>query len=86
MSDVDTLFTPTGFAVYLNRGGEVTVETGPTVTSAVRLSLDDLSCVRCGRPIDTPERKPARFLALNKSLNDGLCRRCDPVVGPSPPI
>lgn len=85
MSTVDDMFTPAGFAVALSRGVEPTVYLGESVLSGVTLCEDDLSCPRCDRPIDTPERKPAFFLAVNKRFNDGLCRRCDPVVGPRTP-
>jgi len=85
MSNIDEMFTPAGFAVALIDGCELTVYLGDSILSGVTLSHDDLSCARCDRPIDTPNRKPAAFLAFNKAYNDGLCRRCDPVVGPRPP-
>lgn len=85
MSNVDEMFTPAGFAVALELGVEPTVYLSDSVLSGVTLSCADLSCARCDRPIDVPNRKPAFFLAVNKVFNDGLCRRCDPVVGPRTP-
>jgi len=85
MSNVDDMFTPAGFAVALSHGVEPTVYIGDSILSGVTVSRDDLSCARCERPIDVPNRNPARFLAVNKVLSGGLCRRCDPVVGPQTP-
>jgi len=85
MSTVDSMFTPAGFAAALAHGVEPTVYLSESVLSGVTVSQDDLSCARCDRPIDLPTRKPALFLAVNAAANDGLCRRCDPPVGPRPP-
>lgn len=83
--DIDDIFTPAGFAVALHYGCEPTVYLADSILSGVTVSQSDLSCARCDRPIDTPKRKPAWFLAFNKEYNDGLCQRCDPVVGPETP-
>jgi len=85
MSNVDDMFSPQGFVLALHLGIEPTVYLGESVLSGVTVSEDDLSCARCDRPIDAPNRKPALFLAVNKVANDGLCRRCDPIVGPRTP-
>jgi hypothetical protein len=85
MSNVDDMFSPAGFVAALELGVAPTVYLGDSVLSGVTVSRDDLTCARCDRPIDTPNRKAAPFLAVNKALSDGLCRRCDPVVGPRPP-
>ena len=85
MSNVDDMFSPAGFAVALELGVEPTVYLTDSPLSGVTVSKNDLRCGRCDRPINTPNRKPARYLALNKVVKDGLCRRCDPIVGPRPP-
>jgi len=83
--DIDGIFTPGGAAVALSHGCELAVHLGDAVTPSVYLTEDDLTCRLCDRPIDTPSTNPLAFLACNKVLNDGICRRCDPVVGPTPP-
>ena len=85
MSNVDDMFSPAGFVVALELGVEPTVYLTDSILSGVTVSKNDLRCGRCDRPIDVPERKRAFFVAVNKGLFDGLCRRCDPVVGPRPP-
>jgi hypothetical protein len=85
MSNVDDMFSPAGFAVALEHGVEPTVYLGRSCLSGVTVSCDDFRCARCDRPIDVPKTKPALYLAVNKAKNDGLCRRCDPIVGPRTP-
>lgn len=85
-SRIDDMFTPGGAAVALSNGCRLAVSiTDSATTPDVYLTEDDLTCGICGRGFDTPEREPLRFIALNKVLNSGLCRRCDPVIGPRPP-
>jgi len=86
MNSVDDMFTPGGFVTALSLGCELSVELGSSVTSAVTITEDDISCRACDRPIDVPKSKPAFALAFNKRFNDGLCRRCDPVIGPTVPL
>jgi hypothetical protein len=83
--DVDDIFSPGGAAVALSHGCELAVHLGDAVTPSVYLSEADLTCPVCDRGIDTPNRRPLTFLAVNKILLGGLCRRCDPIVGPRPP-
>lgn len=83
-TNVDRMFTPGGLAVALGLGIEPTVGIGDA-TTGVTVSHDDLSCRRCRRPIDVSWASPGLSLAVNKRFNDGLCRRCDPVIGPCAP-
>jgi hypothetical protein len=85
MGDVDDMFTPGGFVTALSLGCELSVELGSSVTSAVTVTEDDITCAECDRAIDVPTSKPAFALAFNKRFNDGLCRRCDPVDVPFDP-
>lgn len=78
MADVDDMFTPQGFATALSLGVEVSVSVSSTTWPEVTVGIDDLSCAECGETIAVPDTRPAFFLAVNKTLNDGLCRRCDP--------
>lgn len=85
MSKVDDMFSPGGFAVALQLGIEPTVYLSDSILSGVTVSKSDLRCARCDCRVSVPKTKPALFLAVNKRYNDGLCRRCDPVVGPRTP-
>lgn len=44
----------------------------------VYVTGDDLRCPECDGFHDPPDDKPAKWLAANKVLNDGLCASCDP--------
>jgi len=43
----------------------------------VYVTEDDLRCPSCGDYHDPPDSKPAKWLAANTVLNDGLCASCD---------
>jgi hypothetical protein len=83
--DIDDMFTPAGAAVALSHGCELAVHLGDDVTPSLYLTKDDLSCRVCDGTFDTPSTNVLSFIACNKVVNDGLCRRCDPVVGPPVP-
>jgi hypothetical protein len=85
MAAVDDMFDAGGLVVALELGIEPTVSITPSCLSAVTVSRDDLRCGRCGRPLALPTRRRAWYAAVNAVANDGLCKRCDPVVGPRTP-
>lgn len=74
---IDRIFSPGGLAVALSHGCELPVD-APGFDRPVRITADDLTCAECGGSIDAPTTSPAKFIAYNKVLNDGLCAACDP--------
>ena len=84
----DDMFTPGGLAVFLtsgetigsgrwsNRPPRVPVHFGDH-PRPVYVEADDLRCPECGGGHDPPRSAPAKYIAANKILNDGLCGSCD---------
>lgn len=83
--DPDDMFSRAGLAVFLSQPGDVgsgkwshrprvSVYVGD-FPRPVYVTEDDLTCRSCGGPFDLPSN-PAKWIAVNKVLNDGRCRSC----------
>lgn len=84
---VDDMFTKGGLTVFLTTGesGSGRYSNGPRLPvylgdypRPVYLTSDDIRCPECSDYHNPPDDKPAKWLAANKALNDGLCAACDP--------
>lgn len=78
VTNVDAMFSPAGLAVALMRGCELSVD-APGLRRPVYITEGDLTCAECDGSIDAPSTNPAKYIAYNKSFNDGLCAACDPI-------
>jgi len=86
-TEPDDMFTRAGAAVFLTSTDEIgsgRYSHPPRLPvyfgdypRPVYVTADDLTCVSCGGGFDFPDRRPIKWLAANKLLNDGLCRSCD---------
>jgi len=80
MTRADRIFSKAGLAVFLtstsgDHDPRVPVYIGDH-RRPVYITGDDLRCPSCGAFHDTPDRNPAKWLAANTVLNDGLCGSC----------
>lgn len=81
----DQMFSPAGLRSYLlleTDGGGRYRSDKPSVPvhvagQVVDIDRDALHCRDCQDPIDPPQDRPARYMALNKVLNDGRTRCLD---------